>query len=117
MGDDDNGTEYAAHIVTKAYTPVGILHRFGVMAGSLLAKAQADASVEVTVTRDFGLEQHTVSADLAPTGSETHVIKHLDDLSFAELRVVQVEFADPDTPGERWELDQLALKERAEQTA
>lgn len=116
-GDDDNGTEYAARIVTKPYTPVGILHRFGVMAGSLLAKAQADASIEVKVTRDFGLEQHTVSADLDPTGSETHVIKHLDDLSFAELRVVQVEFADPDTPGERWELDQLALKERQEQTA
>lgn len=116
-GDDDNGTEYSAHIVTKPYTPVGILHRFGVMAGALLAKAQTDATVEVIATRDFGLEQKTVSADLDPSGSETQVIKHLDDLSFAELRVVQIEFQDPDTPGERWELNQLALKQRKEQTA
>ena len=113
-GDDDNGTEYAAHITSKPYTPVGILHRFGVMAGALIAKAQADATVDVTVTRDFGLESKTVSVDLDPTGSETRVIRPLDNLALSELRVVQVEFADPDTPGERWELNGLALKERIE---
>lgn len=31
---------------TQPYTPVGILHRFGVFAGARLAKAQADATVE-----------------------------------------------------------------------
>lgn len=33
------------------------------------------------------------------------------------LRPRRVALADPDTPGERWQLDQLALKERAEQIA
>jgi hypothetical protein len=117
VGDDDNGTDYEAHIISKPYTPVGILHRFGVMAGALLAKAQEDATINVIATRDFGLEQKTVTRDLAPSGSETQVIKALDDLAFAELRVVQIEFIDPDTPGTRWELNQLALKERAEQRA
>jgi hypothetical protein len=116
-GDDDNGTDYAARIVTKPYTPVGILNQFGVMAGALVAKAAADATVEVTVTQDFGLAEKTVSVDLDPAGAESHVIKTLDDLSFSELRVAQFEFADPDTPGTRWELNQLALKSSGGQTA
>jgi hypothetical protein len=83
----------------------------------LIAKAQAGASLDVIVTRDFGLEQVSVSVPLDPASSETHVIKTLDNMSLSEARAVQIEFIDPATPGARWELTQLALRERREQTA
>jgi hypothetical protein len=116
-GDDDNGTEYEAHIRTKPYLPEGTLNRCGIMSGALIAKAQAGASLDVIVTRDFGLEQVSVSVPLDPASSETHVIKTLDNLSLSEARAVQIEFIDPATPGARWELTQLALRERREQSA
>jgi hypothetical protein len=108
-GDDDNGTDYHARIVTRPYTPVGVLNHYGVMAGALVAKAQAGAAVEVTVSQDFGLVEHTVSVALDPVGSEAHVIRAMDDLSNADMTVAQFEIADPATPGVRWELHQLAL--------
>lgn len=114
----DNSTAYVAKIITKPYAPATILNQFGVTAGSLLAKAVTDATINVTLTRDFGLETKTVySVDLAPSDVETQVIKKLDDLVFSELTTLQVEFVDPGTPGSRWELQQFALQGRAEQTA
>ena len=117
-GDTDNGTEYAARIVTKPYSPLSVLHRFGVMAVALVAKAVTGGTLAVSAIRDFGLETKTVTdVPLDAEGSETHVIRNLDDLSFSELRVVQVVIEDPATPGARWEAHQIAMKERREQSA
>lgn len=117
-GSDDNGTAYAADLVTKPYAPASILNQFEVRAVSVLAKAVTSATVDVTLTRDFGLETTSSTGVLfTPTATETHVIKKLDDLSFSELTTVQVEFVDPATPGTRWELDQCALAGVPGQTA
>ena len=56
-GDDDNGTAYAARILTKPYTPVGILHQFGVeqtsgQNGLTLARDQRDDQGHQTGTTD-----------------------------------------------------------------
>ena len=118
-GSDDNGTEYSAHIVSKPYAAAGILNQFGVMAGALLAKAVADATIDITVTPDFGAQNEVPVTDvsLAPTGSETQVIKKLDNLSISECSVVQVEFEDTDSPGARWELNQFSMKLTKGQTS
>lgn len=115
--DADNGTAYTARITSKPYTPLSILHKFGVMAAAFVAKAVVGGLLDIVATRDFGLETKTISGTpLDPSGSETHVIKQLDDLGFSELRVVQVDVKDPTVAGARWELHQIALKERREQT-
>lgn len=111
-GSDDNGTEYEARIVTKPYTTGNLLHQFESKNGALLAKAQDGASIDITISADFGLVTKTVEdISLAPAGAEEHVIRALDNLSLAEMKVVQIEFIDTDTPGERWELNQFALRE------
>ena len=115
-GTDDSGTAFAAYMVSRPYTPASILNRFGVMAAALLAKAAAGVSVSVTGTRDFGVETLARTVPLDPAAAETLVIKPLDSFSFAELKALQITLADTGTPG-RWELYQLALKPRPEQTA
>jgi hypothetical protein len=113
-GDDDNGEAYHAVLKTKPFTPASILHWFGIGAGAVMAKAANAVSLVVRAVRDYGLEPKTVTANLSPQGSETRVVKRLDDLSFSELTTVQIEISDPDTPAGRWEVDEIALKQRAE---
>lgn len=115
-GSDDNGTAYAARIVTKPYTLKSILYRFGVAAGALLAKAVAGSKITVKVVRDFGLETPCTvdSVSLAATASETDVIKVLDNLVGSEMSVAQFELLDPTSAGTRFELNQLTLSESAQ---
>jgi hypothetical protein len=109
-GDDDNGTEYSARIVSGPLAG-SILHQTEIKAGALLAKAVTGASIDVKVSRDFGLETKTVSAvAFDATGSETQVVKDLDNLTISEFHTLQVEFVDVATPGARWELNEFAMR-------
>jgi hypothetical protein len=111
-GDTDNGTAYDAHIATKPYTPVGLLHQFEVKSSSILTKAVSGASLDVGLIRDFGLETKTVTdVSCTPTGSESQIITPLSDLAFSELRVVQAEFADADGSSGQWQINEFALRQ------
>lgn len=116
-GDDDNGTAYAARIVTKPYVLKTIANKFGVLMGVLVARARTGAKVAVKVIRDFGLEtiENVGTVTFDATASETSVIKKLDNLKGSELRAAQFEFVDPATAGTRWELQQLAVIESQQQ--
>jgi hypothetical protein len=117
-GTTDNGTEFTASIQTKPYAPATILNKFGVMNGALLAAAEADAVVDVVATRDFGLETLTaIEVPLDATASETSVIKALDALTFSELTTVDFTISDNADNAGRWEINQLALRERPEQSS
>jgi hypothetical protein len=95
----DAGTAYVATIRTKPYILAGQLNLWGGMLASLMAAANATASVVVKLIRDFGKETNQVTTTLAvdPTGpgTETMVFKKLDDLRMSEAKSIQVEFTDP----------------------
>lgn len=118
-GTDDNGVAYTARIKTKPYWLKSILHKFGVRVGALLAKAVTGASVDLAVYRDFEIETTKTVEDISftATGTENQVIKFLDNLTGSEMRVAQFEFIDVDSPGDRWELNQLAVVETPGQQA
>lgn len=110
-GDDDNGTDYSARLVTKPYVHAS-LRQFEVKEGSIMAKAAAGATLNATVIADFGRFSKPVTGiSLTPTSTETRVVRKLDNLSLAEIRALQVEFVDPATPGTQWQLEQLFLRE------
>jgi hypothetical protein len=119
-GDDDNGTDYSAIITSKPFIKNQLLHQFEILNGSFIAKAATGGLLDVTVIGNFGASNMSNAvSDIAldASGSETHVIKALDDLSLAELKAVQVKFSDPATPGTRWELSLCALNGTAGQGA
>lgn len=116
-GTTDNGTDFAAVLTSRPFSPTGILNKFGIMAGAILATAAAGVSVNVTIRRDFGIQtDKTVAVLLTPVGSEIQVIKQIDDLRMSELHSIQIRFSDLATPTGRWELNNFELKQRAEET-
>ena len=117
-GDDDNGTAYEASIIARAHVLRNILCDFEAKAGALIAKAAAGAKCLVKIVRDFGLS--TVSSEsqtFDPTATEDYVIKRIDELNMAELKVAQVQFVDTSPAGTRWQLEQFFAKETEGQTS
>jgi hypothetical protein len=117
-GNIDGATAYAASITTKPYVLKTIATKFGVMGGYLVAKAVTGAKILMKVIADFGLETPTTlssNVTFDAVGSETNVIKLIDDLVGSEMRTMQVQFYDPASAGTRFELNQLALIENAQQ--
>lgn len=112
-GNTDNSVAYTAIIRTKPNWFKSYLNKFTVLSAAILAKAVASAQITVKVLRDFQLETTSTQSNesLAATGSEKSVIKYLDDLKGADLRVVQFEFTDPTTVSAQWQLNGLIVRE------
>jgi hypothetical protein len=110
-GDDDNGTEYTARLTTKPYAPTHIQTAFEIKSATVVGKAVEDATAVISVIRNFDETDTKVTdvADFTPSGSEAHVSRYKDDLCIADCVVAQIDVADPDTPGARWELARLSL--------
>ncbi len=116
-GTTDDGTPYRAFARTKPFTMRSLLARSGVMAGAVMALAASGVSVEVKLIRNYGQETVTKTVDLTPVGSEERVIKDLDNLSMSSLRTLQIEYGDEAAIDSDWELDQISLKMRDEETS
>jgi len=116
-GTTDGGSAFSARIVTAPLVLAKLLNRFGIMSGVLMAAASAGVSILVKAVRDFGLETKSTTVSLSPAGSEVVIIEPIDNLSTAENRVVQIEFADQVTPSGDWHLHQFAFKSRMEEEA
>lgn len=111
-GTTDNGTAYAGSVVTKPFTPVGELHEFDVMSGSLVAKEDDSATLDVSILKNYAQTTPTTVQDVefAGTGSETSVVRVLKDFSASELQAAQFKFADPSPATGRWELIKFQAK-------
>ncbi len=116
-GTTDNGTNFTATIITKPFIKMGMLGRFGVLDSYLLTTADAAGSVKVGLIRNEGVEtkltQTTIS--LAPTGTETDVVVHLDDLVIGECRMLSIMFTDDHAAN--WRVQRYDLKLSPEDTA
>ncbi len=91
-GSDDNGTTFVAQIITKPYLPAGLMNRWGVMRGALLAAAADSTTLSVQLIRDYGLElsPYEQLIDLTPVGTEETVIRDLETLTSSACTAVQV---------------------------
>lgn len=110
-GDDDAGTSYHASTTTKPYAPLSLQTKAEIKTSTLIAKAVDGATLTISAIPDGGIspEKTVDDIDCSPVGDETFVSRFTDDIGIAELTTVQVQFADTDTPGSRWELARLDL--------
>ena len=106
-GDDDNDTTYTATETTKPYMMGSLLRDFSIRAAALLGTSAANATVAVSLTRDFGAEEPITQSGIsfAQESEETSKIAVLDALSGAEFRTVQFTIADDEPPVSRWAFD------------
>lgn len=111
---DDDGEDYYATLTSKPFIVASLFDKFGTMAAALLGKAHDTASVSVTLTRDFGIDEKTTTTDLVPEHAEEHVIKQLRNMSFSQLYALQITFEDVEVPNGVWEINRFDLKFRDE---
>lgn len=116
----DTASGYRGKVRSKPFLPSGLLGKHGVMSAALIAKSAEDPddTIYIKGIRDFGTESKTVDTDLNPSGSEEHVIKQLDDLSFSEVYALQIEIGDLDEdvdPASAYEVNGIALRLRKEE--
>ena len=113
-GITDNAITYEAKITTKPYWLKTILQRFMVDKAILVAKATASALIDVNCIKNFSLETTSTVSNIsfAASGSETDVIKELDDFKGSDLQVVQFQFVDVASPAARWELNHFSIREK-----
>lgn len=116
-GTTDDGTTYRAYFETKPFTMRSLLARAGVMAGAVMALASDGVTLAVKLIRNYGEEEITKTVSLAPVATETRVVRDLDNLSMSDLRTLALEVGDASAIDSDWEIDQISLKMRDEETA
>lgn len=118
-GTTDSGTAFTATLTSRPFLVRSLLQRFQVRAATLCATAVPHATVTVSCVRDFGAETTATVSDisLAATGTETDVLKPLDNLTGAELTVAQFTIADGSSALARWQVNRLDVQDQTEQTA
>lgn len=114
-GTDDNGTSYAGTVTGRPHYIAGLLQKWGSLTASLLANVNASGSVKLNLIRDTGVETLPGSAQsLVAVGSETQIIKDMDDSTISEARAVQIQLTDGGT-NTPWAVQRVDLKPRAEE--
>lgn len=113
-GATDSGTTFRAYVRTKPYMLGDLWSKFGLMAAVLFARA-SEAVMNIKLIRNMGVEEIDKDVDISPAGSETHVIKFVDNASISDLNMVQVEFGDEVADEQEWSVDQLVFKIRPEE--
>ena len=117
-GTDDNGTTFQSYLITKASEPGGPGFYGQVGETIVLAKASPGVMVTVTVTRNFGAETITGTADLSQTpaeGTATRVSRVLGGSALNEVQFVQYQIGDAAPVSNTWLFDRLVTPYQKQQ--
>jgi hypothetical protein len=112
----DTAASYVATLRSRPFYFAGLLNKSGVMAGCLMAQAVAAGVVTVRVVKDYGDESLSLDVALDPETIEDTVMALLDGFSLSEMSAAQIELTDAPTIA-AWQLYQIGLKPRDEQTS
>lgn len=106
---------YRAFITTKPYQKGTLLGKFNVLGATLHALKSAATIAGVALIRNLGLDRKDVTADLAGVGTETYIVRPMDDATTEPSQFVQFELGDPvsyagSQLAQTWTLDELVAK-------
>jgi len=111
VGTDDAGTAFQAFVTSRVYTlsdTIGAMT--GVSTAFVRAAAAAGVTIQLTLTRDFGVESRTSTASIAATASETRVTREFDAARLTGAQATQFTLGDASAVSNNWKLDALALR-------
>lgn len=96
----DASQPFVATIISRPYSASGLLQKWGAMAGSILADAQASGALNLFLIADFGALPSAGPYPVATAASaagESKIIKDLDSMVSSGARFIQLEFTDSAT--------------------
>lgn len=116
MGDDagsatDPGGNFQAYVQSRPYFPAGVGKRVFLHDAILIAAAASGVTVTATTTGDFGAPSQTTTATalLTAAGSETRVIKRVEESALGAVDAVQFTLGDGSAAANYWVLDALEV--------
>jgi hypothetical protein len=116
MGDCDTTTtdidgNFQAYITSRPFFPTGLGFRAELHDATLVAEASSGVTITGTFTGDFGTtgSAKTATALLTAGGSETRVIKRMDDSALGGCSAVQITLGDGSAASNAWVLDGLSI--------
>lgn len=114
-GQTDDTTPYRGYYRTRPFLLGNLVQKKGIDSGAIIAPPASGETVNIKLIRDCGLNSKSVAPSLTATGSQTRVIRHLDDLELGELEALEIEIGDTAVSSGTWALDQLSLWSRDEE--
>ena len=108
LGTHDNGTNYQAYVLTKPYCAAGLGFNFS-MTSPFLNAAAANATVTLTIYRDYYLETRLSTVTLAATATEARVERKFEGLGISGAGAVQFKLGDGAAANQGWVLDALMV--------
>lgn len=107
---DDSGTTFQAYLDLKPIEPGGPGFYGTVGDALLLAKAATGVTITAGVKPDFASTyQKTGTALLTATGTETRVVRRLEDSNLTGASFVQYRLGDGSAVSNAWSLDRLVI--------
>ena len=105
---DDDSTAFKAFVKSK---PIVLNQGAKVSLGTpvLLAEAATGVTLTVTYDLDFGRVVRSATVSIQAEGSETHVLRQLDDLQVSgeQARIVQVQIGDASAISNAWAISRI----------
>lgn len=107
-GTDDDGTQYQAYTKSRAHILGGDISKLAHIREPLVrAKSHAATVVSVTLDKEFGKETRTLTASLAPAGTEYRVIRKVEGLELGDVGVLQVQVGDAAASAAAWAVEKV----------
>jgi hypothetical protein len=107
----DNGTNFQAYVLTKAYALAGLGSLFTVGQGTLLAPTVSGVTITQSLIRDLGVETRTATVVLTAAGSETRLQALIDGAAMAGCGLVQFQWGDAAAIGtSQWQIDAVTVE-------
>ncbi len=103
------GSTFQGYAKSKPYFPAGLGTNIQTHDAVLLAKAASGVTLTATIDRDFAAETKTATVVLTAAGSETRVIRRVEESGFGSLGSVQFQIGDASAIANRWVLDALTI--------
>ncbi len=105
--NQDGGVSYQGYVESKAFSWDILARRKRATEAYLTAKAQAATTITVKTIKNWGTETITETAvSIAPSGSETRLVRRIEDLDNTDLIVSQTRIGDASAANVTWTLDQ-----------
>jgi hypothetical protein len=115
-GSQDNSVSFQAQVRTGAFEIAGPMKNSGVTEAQIHAKVLSGQSLRLTLTGDLGAEARTVDVSLTAGGTETRIVRKIEDAMLTSAQMVQATIGDASAVNSgSWELDALELRVRTEQ--
>ena len=106
----DDGDAFSAYVTLKPLDAAGHGFKTALENVYVQAKVASGVTLTATLTRDHGVESTTATVSLAAAGSETRVVKKIENAQFSGCQHIGITLGDAAAIANTWTVDGLTVQ-------